>query len=134
MDEMAENRQDRHNCQKRTKWPKIDKIDIIVKTGQNGRKSTRYTIVKNGREYNDSCLFLACVLPALACFWPALSGVRLASFWPFCCTGVVVSARLTCSVWPASGSPCLACVVWVWPAVPGPRPENRSFLMVPLEE
>ena len=70
----------------------------------------------------------------LACSWPALSGVRLASFWPFCCTDVVVCARLACSVWPASGSPCLACVVWVWPAVPGPRPENRSFLIEPLEE
>ena len=34
-------------------------------------------------------MFLACVLLALACSWPALYGVRLASFWPFCYTGVV---------------------------------------------
>ena len=79
-------------------------------------------------------MFIACILPALACFWPALYGVRLASFWPFCCTGVVVSARLACSVWLASGSLSRACVVWVWHAVPGPRPKNRSFLIEPLEE
>ena len=79
-------------------------------------------------------MFIACILPALACFWPALYGVRLASFWPFCCTGAVVSARLACSVWPASGSLRRVCVVWVWPAEPGPRPNNRSFLIEPLEE
>ena len=79
-------------------------------------------------------MFLVCVLPALACFWPALYGVRLASFWPFCCTGVVFSARLSCSVWLAPGSLSWTCVVWVWPAVLGPRPNNRSFLIEPLEE
>ena len=79
-------------------------------------------------------MYLACVLPALACFWPALYGVRLASFWLFCYTGVVVSARLACSVWLASGSLSRACVVWVWSAVPGPRPDNRLFFTEPLEE
>ena len=73
-------------------------------------------------------IFIACGLFALSCSWLALYGVRLASFWPFCCIGVVVSARLACSVWPASGPLCLACVVWVWPVVPGPWPENRFLL------
>ena len=70
----------------------------------------------------------------LACSLPALSGLCLACFWPFFCTGAVVSARLACSVWPASGPLCLACVVWVWPAVPGPWPENRPFLIEPRKE
>ena len=70
----------------------------------------------------------------LACSWPALSALCLASFWPFCCTGAVVSARLACSVWPAAGPLCLAYVVWVWPAVPGPWPQNRQFLIEPREE
>ena len=47
----------------------------------------------------------------LACSWPALSGVRLASLWPFFCTGALVCARLACSVWPAAGPLCLAFVV-----------------------
>ena len=70
----------------------------------------------------------------LACSWPALSALRLASVWPFCYTGAVVSARRACSVWPAAGPLCLAYVVWVWPAVPGPWPENRAFLLEPRAE
>ena len=37
------------------------------------------------------------VLAWLACIWRAVYGVRLATFSPCCCTGVVVSARLTCT-------------------------------------
>ena len=87
-----------------------------------------YKIAKHAREYHDLCVFIACGVPALACSWPALYGVRLASFWPSRSTSVVFSARLSCSVWLASGSLSWACVVWVCPAVPGPRPKIVSFL------
>ena len=90
-------------------------------------------IYKNTREYDDFSILIACVLLALACSWPALYGVRLASIWLACFAGVVFSARLSCSVWPAPGSLSWTCVVWVWPAVLGPRPKHRLFLIEPLE-
>ena len=78
-------------------------------------------IYKNILEYDDFwhiyCLRFACFGLLLACFvWRAscfLLAVLLHRRG--------VSARLSCSVWPASGSLSWACVVWVWPAVPGPR-------------
>ena len=143
---------------------------LCIASGLFSAVTPKHTIVKNTSTYDDSCMFLARVLPALACFWSSLRqshrstkplklyknitifacsllasclfwlasgllcGVRLASFWPFCYTGVVVSARQACSVWHASGSLCRACVVWVWPAVAGPRPKNRLFLIGPFRE
>ena len=89
------------------------------------------------KTYEDMTIFgicIACVLFALACSWPALYGVRLASCWPLCFTGVVFSARLSCSVWPAPGSLSWTCVVSVWLAVPGPRPKHRLFFIEPFEE
>ena len=66
--------------------------------------------------------------------WLALSALRLASFWPFFCTSAVVSARLAWLLNAHSGSLCLGFVEWVWPALPGPWPENRPFVIEPLKE
>ena len=65
----------------------------------------------------------------LACFVCIASDLIVVIF----CTGAVVSARLAWLPNAHSGSLCLGFVVWVWPALPGPWPENRPFLIEPLE-
>ena len=96
----------------------------------------KHKIIKHAFEYGDSCQFLDCVLPALACFGSSFRLSHLGTKPSNNDENMTILACFllaSCLLWLASGLLCLACVlppfgrfaaqVWwfvhVWPALSG---------------